>query len=369
MASIGDLTATLRANTTDFTAKMDAATASSAKLALSLQDPVAQLRQLGIQAGAASGEMRALLVAQQQSIIEGLKAKGLVIVNGQLAYSATAAAEATTGLAAAETEASVAGAGFMNNASRLERSLGSLVTRMAGIPMQVGSIGVSLGRSILGTSGALMAVGAVSLVFFALSSLIDHFRAAAKAAKEATNAIIADWKRVTLSQEEDAVNQAVANVKAAQAFLAKRQGEFLINAVSQQAVDAARTALTQANQQLDAAEKALQKAHGPSRGYGTAEGTSSSAALPKPPLTPATPFFAGGLPMSTADAIQAIYANLQLQGPKTPGTPFTNSRNPNQAAQLIADYQRDLNSSELRAVVERSGQTLSHAFAQGLVGG
>lgn len=379
MANIGDLTATLRANTTDFTAKMDAATASSAKLALALQDPVAQLRQLGIAAGQATGEQRALLVAQQQAIIEGMKAKGLVIVNGQVAYSATAAAEATTAMAAAQTEASVAGAGFMSNASRLERSLGSLTTRMAGIPMQVGSIGVSLGRSILGTAGALAAVAAISLIFVALSGLIEHFRAAAKAAEESATRIQAAFKKLTLADQytdaqtaadklaagEQALAELIArtnqSLTARRALLQRAASEnnkdiFGVDAAGAKAalaalpVDAAHDPQVMALQEKvnllrianQAAQKQLQEAQGPTRGYNTKDAGTGVAKPDRaiaPPTTPGRPDIMLGFSV----------------GPT--------------AEELIAQYQRSLATADLVAQTQRYGRTLSQALAQGVTEG
>lgn len=300
MASLGELTATLRANTTDFTAKMDAATASSAKLATSLQDPVAQLRQLAIQSGRATGEMRAMLEAQQQSIIQGLRAKGLVIINGQLAYSATAAAEAEGKLAVATTKAAVAGTGFASNASRIERSLASLITRMAGIPEQAGSIGVALGRTFLGTIGALASVAAIGLVFAAISGLIEHFRKAAKEAEASAQRIDAAFKRITLKDQYDDVNKAADDLAKTQAKLAQMQAnplrsrtvlgasgqaETLTSGYSPAEIAAQQQAVIAATIRLQAAKRALEDAQGESRGYGksaaTASGSSAADAAAK----------------------------------------------------------------------------------------
>lgn len=206
MASIGEVTATLRANTSQFSAGMN--------------DAVAQLRQLGIAAGQATESERAYLIAQQQSIIAGLKKQGLVIINGRLVASETALAEATTVSTVAQERFNQAAGGGMTGVARLERSLASLVTRFTGMPEQVGSIGTSLLR--IGTGGivTLAVIAGIGLLVAAFDSLITKMRAASKEAAEISRNLQNALDTRDLKTQLDAVNQAATDVASAQAKLA-----------------------------------------------------------------------------------------------------------------------------------------------------
>lgn len=202
MASVGELTATLRANTSQFTAPM--------------QDAVAQLRQLGIEAGKATGAERAFAVAQQQAILQGLKKQGLVVINGQLVASETAAAEA-----AARTSAAYSGGAV--GIGRIERSIASLISRSIGLPTQFGSISASLARMGAGLVGSLGIVAALGLVTLGFSALIDKMRETAKEAEEATKRIQDAFNTSVGKDQYDDVNRFKDALDAAQATLAKME--------------------------------------------------------------------------------------------------------------------------------------------------
>lgn len=203
MASVGELTATLRANTAQFTAPM--------------QDAVAQLRQLGIEAGKATGAERAYAIAQQQSIIQGLKKQGLVIINGQLVASETAAAEAAE-------RTNVAYGGGAVGIGRIERSLASLISRSIGLPTQFGSIGASLARMSAGILGSLGIIAAIGLLTEAFSALIDKMREANKAADESRTRLQQAFDTKTLKTQFDDAQQAATDLtKAVDALNAARE--------------------------------------------------------------------------------------------------------------------------------------------------
>lgn len=198
MASLGDLTATLRANTAQFTGPM--------------QDAVAQMRALGIEAGKATGAERAFLVAQQQAISAGLKKEGLVIINGQLVASETALAEAT------ERTSAAMGGGAVG-VGRIERSIASLISRSVGLPTQFGSISASLARMSAGIVGSLGIIAAIGLLTIAFSALIDKMREGAKQAEETRKRLQGVVDVATLKQEYDDANQAATDLAAAQSKL------------------------------------------------------------------------------------------------------------------------------------------------------
>lgn len=345
MASVGELTATLRANTAQFTAPM--------------QDAVAQLRALGIEAGKATGAERALAIAQQQTIIQGLKKQGLVIINGQLVASETAAAEA------AERTTAAYGGGAVG-IGRIERSLASLISRSIGLPTQFGSIGASLARMSAGILGSLGIIAAIGLLTYAFSTLIDKMREASKAAEESRTRIQKAFDAETLKQQFDDANQAAQDLTDATNKLADARDHFsraqgprisatpftqdffknppavttLTDAEKNDPVIAAlQQAVITAQNRYDEAQKLLKKA----------QNDRDKVLLKPPPDAPTVPFQYGPTKYLEVQAQQAFDAQQQA------------------IQDAFEKLQKTFEQQD--AFFRKQGETLSHSLVEGIVNG